>query len=605
MSDGTPRPWHRLARRRWARDLAADARALAVASPGGPGGDGAPKALAAAAQLARRALARAEPALQRQAVLRTLAAVAATEAARRGSTLPPSVLDAALALRHAGAVELARLEDRRLATALAAASAALAGEPVHVVTANDDEALAAAEAMRPVIEACGLRCAAPTLAMSPADLVAAYGAGVVVAGVRRLASDLARDAQLATRLGADGPVPRLVPPAGQAFVEPLDRVLADDALGPIVLSVADDPTHLGEALAAACRFVDTLEPGLDHHDSDLSDRGRDRLAADLSRWPAAWRGQARSEALARQALFVRDGLAAGRDYTVLAPGSPGNLWLDDSLAERLPEREFAVHLLQALQLRLGLPLNPITRTVGRSSVPAFFAHYGRLAGCAPCLHGLDGELWRSHGLLRFTPAPLPVTRLRTLAVADQPSADTTLAQWATEADVALARLIVLRRAGDAPRLQARVAHPRAAWALESVGPQVALQTLAEGGPLQRLRVIFAEPPDHRRAGQAWLHRAADALPTGAPAPEALQLIAADSRWLAQRLPLAATAARWLCRAWPAAAPVVLPPLVWLAQALAARLASAHRIALPERERQLQRQLSFTANRPAPHQGRSP
>lgn len=594
--------WRWLAARRWRQAL--DARRATLDAALQAARAAPPDAAALQARL-RRAAARGEPALTAQALADGLAAAIAAVERQQGAPLAATVCDAALALRLGAAVELATTAERRSAIALAAAGVALGGESVHVVCAGDEEATATAQALQPLLQACGLRAAALTLDMPPAALAEAYRAPVVCAGVRRLAADRARDDTLVQRLGADGPVPRLVPPVRQAFVEPLDRLLADEALGPVQLSVADDPTRLGDALAAACRFVDTLQPGRDQADGQLLPPGRERLDSDLGHWPAAWRGQARSEALVRQALYVRDGLVAGRDYQRLGTGDTAPLWLDESLAERLPERDFAATLAQALQLRLGLPVTPVSRTIGRSSVPAFFARYARLAGAAPCLDGLDDELWRQYGLLRHAPVPLPRPACRVLGLPDAEAALQALSALAGGEETGLSRLVVLKRAGDAAALQARVAHPRAAWALEGGGPQAALAALAAQAPLGRLRVVFAEPMDHRRGERAWLLRAAEMLPPQAPPLEAVALVAADGRWLAQRLPWLAPALRALCRVWPRAALRLLPPLVALARATTARRASAHRASMPEREQQLRRQLSFTAAAAPPPEARRP
>jgi preprotein translocase subunit SecA len=573
------------ARRRW---LAGQSTALAALAQQRQQ----PADLITARHAARRALVRAEPLLQQQAQLQGLAAVLAAVESRQGRAVPAPVVDAALALLRHAAVELPALSDRRLATALAAATAALSGAPVHVVAASDEDAAATAAALRPVFDACGVTAAALSLDMPPAALAAGYRADVVLAGVRRLAADLARDEHLQSRLGADGPVPLLTRGAVWALLEPLDRVLADDALGPVQLSVADDPSGFGAALALARRLADTLVPGVHHDGHDLLDAGRDLLDSQAAAWPPLWRAAARRDDLVRQALYVRDGLQRGRDYEL----APGNLlWLDEGLSERLTERAFGPGLSQALQLRLGVPMAPITRTLGRTSVPAFCQRYRHLAGTAPALAGLGAELWQAHGLVLHVAAEAPALPCRTLALPDRAAWEQALADAAGSGADSLARLVVLRRAADLTSLQALVQHPRAAWALEAVGPQAALQALGFGGPdaPAGLRVVFAEPPDTARAELAFLRRAADA--SSGPF-EAVRLIHAYSRWLAERLPLPAALLRPLCRWWPGAAPRLLPALVAWAQRRTARQTRAHRLALPQRERQLQQQLSFTAAR---------
>lgn len=573
-----------LAKRRWLAGL--DTGLAALAQQRQPPAD-----LATARHAARRAAVRREPALQQQAQLQGLAAVLAAIEGRQ--TVPDTVVVAALALLRRGAVELPALQDRRLATALAAATAALGGEPVHVVAASDEDAAATAAALRPVFDACGLSAAALALDMPPAALAAGYRADVVVAGVRRLAADLARDEHLQSRLGADGPVPLLTRGAAWALLEPLDRVLADEALGPVQLSVAEDPSGFGAALALARHLVDTLVPGVHHEGLVLTDAGRALLDTHTAAWPPLWRAAVRRDELVAQALYVRDGLQRGRDYEL----APGNLlWLDEGLSDRLPERGFGHGLSQALQLRLGIPMAPITRTLGRTSVPAFCQRYRHLAGTAPALAGLEAELWQAHGLTLHVAAHAPPLHCPTRALPDRPTWEQALADAAGSGADSVARLVVLRRAADLARLQALVQHPRAAWALESVGPQAALQALGFGSANAPagLRVVFAEPPDTLRAELAFLRRAADA---SSGTFEAVRLVHAHSRWLADRLPLPAALLRPLCRLWPGAAPRLLPALVAWAQQRTARRTRAHRLALPQRERQLQQQLSFTAARP--------
>lgn len=575
-------PW--IARRRWRQRFEAERAALHTSLV-----DAAPD-LAGARAAMRRALARAEPALEIAAQARALAAAVATLQAAGRPRPALETVDAALALLHGGAVELPVLERRREAMALAATVAAFGGRPVHLVAANDDDAASAAAAMRPLFETCGVRATALTRETPPAALAAGYRADVVHAGLRRLAADLACDEALRQRLDPGDPLPTVTRGAHWALVEPLDRVLADEALGPVLTSVADDPSALGPALALARRVVDALQPGTDHDGLALTDAGRTRIAAES--WPPLWRAADRRDLLVRQALFVRDGLQRGRDYE-FAPG--GQLWLDETLAERLPDRAFGAALSQALQLRLGVPMAPITRTTGRTSVPGFFARYRRLAGAAPTLPGLAAELQRSYGLFVWRGGSIVEPACRTLASADRAGWERALQHEAGGGADSLARLVVLRRAGDLTALQALVQHPRAAWALEAMGPQAALKALGFGGPNPpaALRVIFADPPETARAQQAFLQRAAEA---GAPNLDAVRLLHAQGRWLADRLPLAAALLRTLGPLVPRAAVWLLPALADLAQHVNARRARAWREAMPQRERQLQQQLSFTPGR---------
>jgi hypothetical protein len=238
---------------------------------------------------------------------------------------------------------------------------------------------------------------------------------------------------------------------------------------------------------------------------------------------------------------------------------------------------------------------PVTRTVGRTSVPGFFARYRRLAGAAPALAGLESELLRQHGLVVWRAEAAPPQPCRSVAAADRAGWEQALRQEAGGGADSLARLVVLRRATDLAALQAIVQHPRAAWALEATGPQAALKALGFGSAQApaALRVVFAEPPETVRAQHAFLQRAAEA---GAQPIDAVRLLRADSRWLAERLPPAAALLRGLTKIHPRAAVWLLPALADLAQRVTARRARRWREALPQRERQMQQQLSFTPGR---------
>ena len=123
--------------------------------------------------------------------------VAAVASETLGWTPRPTQLLAAAALLDNHMAEMATGEGKTLAIGLAAAVAALAGVPVHVVTANDYLAARDAAQLTPLFAALGLRVVALVDAAEqpPAQRRAAYAHDIVYATAKDLAFDFLRDRQ--------------------------------------------------------------------------------------------------------------------------------------------------------------------------------------------------------------------------------------------------------------------------------------------------------------------------------------------------------------------------------------------------------------------------
>ncbi len=610
--------------------------------------------LAAARELSRRAAARGEPAAihtaHRQAVL--WAAVASEPA------LPApwanDLLAAALWLGRRGAVELPSAANRRLAMALAAVACAFSGRPLHWVAASDDDAAAAAAAAAPIVAACGLRAAVVAHDAAPAAAAAGYRADIVFATLRRLAADLLRDRRVqaaggdASARGAAGgsasgvgPLPLLTRGAHTALVDDIDRLLIDDATGPLVLSVADDSSGLADALVAARDLADLIRPLAANNNSNLAitsagDADGNALTVEelrrLSEFklylPPMWRGAGRSETLVLQALHVRDNLQAGRDYFFAANGQ---LLFDEALADRLPDRAYMAAITQVLQARLRRPLSPVARTVERNSVITFFAGYRRLAGCASALDGLDCELRQHYRLHQVQSLRPPQTAPPRRPPASRPRCLGDAAAWAAaideiaNLDTGAARLFIVRHQRDLAQLQPLLRPGQVAAALDMASASSALAglvtPLAPGSAASPIEIVLTEPLDSARAELALLQRLHDAQiqlvdnqdaqgavqapnpphpphpPHSPPPPQVTRLAHPGARVLVESLPLTSSVGAALGRVWPAAArrllPPLLPGLIRFARMLARRRARRQRVAVMLREQQLQQQLSFT------------
>lgn len=568
--------------------------------------------LRAAGEALRRALNREDADAERVALAQALAA------AQAAWQFAPEVLDAACSLVQQGAIALPRAAQRHQALALAAAAWAATGRPCLLMTADDEAAAAASRTLLPLLQGLGLDAAPAGSDANGAALRRAYAADLVIVPARRLAADLARDRRergsgdaqrLEARLHGETGAGLLVTRGLFALlIDELDRVLFDDAVNPVLLSVPDDSTALGEALQLARTLADELQAP-QHYTLDL-DRGLlwtaggAALATSLiARLPPLWRQTERGEWLLRQALVVRDLLQPGRDYTLAGQ----NVHLDDAIGRALPDRTLLPHLTQAIQARAGLPLSPVTRATERTSVLGLAGSAHRLGGAAVDLTGLAAPLWRQHGLVAPT-AQASSGRLPEpeLDVCADDAAWQARVQAAFGAPPGVQRLFVLRQLGSAARFADLPGAKAESWVLAGIGPQRALQhrrdaAEAEGLPPPRhIEVLFIEPLDSRRAETQFVARVQDAAPSAAGTDvTARRLLHPQGRWVEQALGPLAAPLRALCRLWPARAPALLDFTLSLLRWQLARQQARALQAQTQREHQLKLQLSFAGGASAP------
>ncbi len=122
-----------------------------------------------------------------------LAVVAEFAQRRLGLTPYPTQLLAAWLMLEGRFAEMATGEGKTLAAGLGAAAAALAGVPVHLLTANDYLVQRDREKLLPLYEALGLTSACVLPSMVRAEREAAYRCDIVYLTARELAFDYLRD----------------------------------------------------------------------------------------------------------------------------------------------------------------------------------------------------------------------------------------------------------------------------------------------------------------------------------------------------------------------------------------------------------------------------
>ncbi len=348
-------------------------------------------------------------------------------------------LIAARAVLDGQLAEMATGEGKTLAVALAATVAALAGMPVHVVTANDYLVSRDAQRLQPMAAALGLGVGSVLQADAPTVRARAFACAIVYITASELVFDYLRDALTGVpgEVGAlprprrDAPAatlarlqpvraaPALLPGLCMAIVDEADAILIDDARMPLVLSEPADTTQAQHHAEEALRFARTLHEGTDFQldratlSARLTDAGRarlDRAAASLAEAcaSAAWRNRlhrehAVSSALAALHLYERE-----RHYLV----REGKLQIVDAGTGRVAGgRVWSQGLHPLIQAKEGCTPTPSMQTLAQITYQRFFPRYVRLGGLSGTLREARSELLASYGLsVRRVPLRRPSRR---------------------------------------------------------------------------------------------------------------------------------------------------------------------------------------------------
>ncbi len=349
--------------------------------------------------------------------------------------------------------EMATGEGKTLAAGLCAAVAALAGIPVHVVTANDYLVARDVEKLQPLFRMLGLTAGAITQPLAHADRQQVYSCNIVYCTAKELAFDYLRDGLIRasgtftqTRSRAETPGhgrDTLLRGLCMAIVDEADSVLVDEACVPLVLSErrenAGQTAYHREALELATRLRAGDDYVLDAQNMTavLSDRGRQRLEADAAGLSGAWRNRRHRDetvatALAGLHLYERDCHYIVRDGQVTI--------IDQTTGRVAPGRAWSRGLQQMIEIREGLPPSAENVTVAQITYQRFFRRYLRMGGMSGTLRESRSELQSVYGL-RVVGVPLrSASRRRMMPMRLLPDQ---VAQW----DAVLVAALEASRAG--------------------------------------------------------------------------------------------------------------------------------------------------------------
>ena len=367
-----------------------------------------------------------------------LAALAAQVKITLGINVYATQLICAAALLEQRMVEMATGEGKTIAAALAAGAGALAGAPVHCLTANEYLAQRDACQMTPVFAALDLTVATAREADSPQQRQSAYQADIVYTTARTIAFDYLRDrlardgdrSDLEVRVSnierphvspdtalpdiasavaasadtalADTAAPLLLLRGlSMAIIDEADSILIDEAKMPLIISesVADpvERARIWQALdiARQLKADQHYHGNMETRSIRLTAAGQ-QLALEIApQYGAIWINRAHREELIEQTLTGLRLLHRDRDYLI----EDGQVVIVDSVTGRTaPGRVWSRGLHAAVALKEGLEPPPQTRTLAQITYPRLFARYHHLCGLSGTLLEVASELRSSYGL---------------------------------------------------------------------------------------------------------------------------------------------------------------------------------------------------------------
>lgn len=326
-------------------------------------------------------------------------------------------------LLQGGLAEMATGEGKTLTAALPAATAALAGIPVHVVTGNDYLASRDAELIGPLYEFLGLSVASVIGGMDDAAKRAAYRRDIAYCCGQQLPFDYLRDQMaqhtqsglLSSRLRRmrHPEVEPLLRGLHFAIVDEADHVLIDEARVPLIIAreLPANPADRAD-FETARQLALSLRAGVDFHihpgGARLTELGRGKLEVRAEALGSDWRRERFrdlqvTQALTAEYLFVRD-----RHYVV----REGRVEIVDAQTGRaLPDRSWEQGLHQRIECKEGCEPTGGRETLARTTFQRFFCRYRRLSGMTGTAREVRRELASVYGLrVVAVPPRLPPRR---------------------------------------------------------------------------------------------------------------------------------------------------------------------------------------------------
>ncbi len=305
-------------------------------------------------------------------------------------------------------------EGKTLAATLPACTAALAGIPVHVLTANDYLAARDAKLLQPLYQRLGLVVGSVVDGMETEQRCKSYAGDIVHTTNKQIVFDYLRDkVEMAEDTGParfqfkqlqreqQNALPLLLRGLCFAIIDEADSILIDEAGTPLIISKnlmteTSEATYV-DALHLASRLVITKHFTVDDQQRSitLNEAGESHLQDLTQTMAEVWQSKRRRNTLVTQALTAQYLFAVNKHYLI----HEDKVQIIDQLTGRVMEdRSWEQGLHQMIEAKEGCIITAQREPLARISYQRFFNRYLKLAGTSGTAIEVAAEFHAVYGL---------------------------------------------------------------------------------------------------------------------------------------------------------------------------------------------------------------
>jgi preprotein translocase subunit SecA len=314
-------------------------------------------------------------------------------------------------------------EGKTLTATLTAATVAMSGIPVHIVTVNDYLAKRDAQLMSSVYNALGLGVGVIQQDMTPAERQHAYAQDITYCTNNELTFDYLKDRivigtnpsrtrmQLERLYGAKTKNDKLLLRGLHfAIIDEADSVLVDEARTPLIISNSTDNKDEREMYEQALQLSESLKEKDDYviekleHGIYLTESGKRNLETMAGQVGGIWSGKQRREELVLRALTAR--LLFFKDKHYIVEDDKVQI-VDEFTGRVMGDRSWEQGLHQMIEAKEGVELTGQRETLAKISYQRFFRKYLHLSGMTGTAREVRSELW---SVYRMTTVKIPTNK---------------------------------------------------------------------------------------------------------------------------------------------------------------------------------------------------
>ncbi len=307
-------------------------------------------------------------------------------------------------------------EGKTLTITLPACTAALAGIPVHVITANDYLASRDAEEMMPLYERLELTGGSIIDGMETTRRQQTYRCDIVHTTNQQIVFDYLRDRieigddtghlrfeyrQIQRNIDSHTGNPLLLRGLCFALVDEADSVLIDEAITPLIITRTLPTENNADIYSDALYLASTLFIETDFHldkktrTIELTSFGEENLENIIMNLPKFWRHKLKREILVKQALAANYFYMKDKQYMI----SDAKVQIiDESTGRVMADRTWEQGMHQMIEAKEGCLISEQREPQARISYQRFYSRYLRLGGASGTISEVSAELKNMYGL---------------------------------------------------------------------------------------------------------------------------------------------------------------------------------------------------------------